>query len=719
MFLRNLNKMEEFIMEKQKEHEIYTDYFGKYVFSDVVMRQRIPEAVYRDFRKTVDEGLPLTIKTADVIADAMMQWAVDNGATHYTHWFQPLTGMTAEKHDSFISPAGNGMAINEFSGKSLIKGEPDASSFPSGGLRSTFEARGYTAWDCTSPAFLKHDASGVILCIPTAFCSYTGFALDKKTPLLKATESVSKQALRVLRLFGNTTTKKVITTVGAEQEYFLVDRDLYEKRLDLGVTGRTLFGAKPPKAQEMEDHYFGTIKERVACFMHELDKELWRVGVYAKTEHNEVAPSQHELAPIYTDVNIATDHNQIIMEMMKRVAEHHGFACLLHEKPFAGVNGSGKHNNWAIATDDGINLLDPGSTPQENAQFLLFLCSVIKAVDEYASLLRASAANAGNDHRLGGFEAPPAIISMFLGDQLTKILDEIGRREQVKPTKKSDLEISVATLPDLPKDATDRNRTSPFAFTGNKFEFRMVGSSASIAGPNTVLNTIIADTLEQMANRIELAKDFDKEVNEIIVEVVNQHKKIIFNGNGYAEDWIKEAEKIGLPNITNSIDAYREYISDKAIAVFERQNVYSKEELYARYEIKTTKYTKTVNIEARCAVQMAKREILPACIAYSTRLAENVNELSNHVSEATLKPRADLLNKYVSLLNKAEAMTEELENKLDTISQTVETDFYATAVYYRDTILPAMETLRQSIDELETMTDKERWPMPTYSDLIL
>jgi len=706
-------------MEKQKEHEIYTDYFGKYVFSDVVMRQRIPEAVYRDFRKTVDEGLPLTIKTADVIADAMMQWAVDNGATHYTHWFQPLTGMTAEKHDSFISPAGNGMAINEFSGKSLIKGEPDASSFPSGGLRSTFEARGYTAWDCTSPAFLKHDASGVILCIPTAFCSYTGFALDKKTPLLKATESVSKQALRVLRLFGNTTTKKVITTVGAEQEYFLVDRDLYEKRLDLGVTGRTLFGAKPPKAQEMEDHYFGTIKERVACFMHELDKELWRVGVYAKTEHNEVAPSQHELAPIYTDVNIATDHNQIIMEMMKRVAEHHGFACLLHEKPFAGVNGSGKHNNWAIATDDGINLLDPGSTPQENAQFLLFLCSVIKAVDEYASLLRASAANAGNDHRLGGFEAPPAIISMFLGDQLTKILDEIGRREQVKPTKKSDLEISVATLPDLPKDATDRNRTSPFAFTGNKFEFRMVGSSASIAGPNTVLNTIIADTLEQMANRIELAKDFDKEVNEIIVEVVNQHKKIIFNGNGYAEDWIKEAEKIGLPNITNSIDAYREYISDKAIAVFERQNVYSKEELYARYEIKTTKYTKTVNIEARCAVQMAKREILPACIAYSTRLAENVNELSNHVSEATLKPRADLLNKYVSLLNKAEAMTEELENKLDTISQTVETDFYATAVYYRDTILPAMETLRQSIDELETMTDKERWPMPTYSDLIL
>jgi len=706
-------------VEKQTRHEIYTDYFGKYVFSDVVMRQRIPEAVYRDFRKTVDEGLPLTVKTADVIADAMMQWAIENGATHYTHWFQPLTGVTAEKHDSFIAPAGNGMAINEFSGKSLIKGEPDASSFPSGGLRSTFEARGYTAWDCTSPAFLKHDSSGVILCIPTAFCSYTGFALDKKTPLLKATESVSKQALRVLKLFGNTTTKKVITTVGAEQEYFLVDRNLYNKRLDLAITGRTLFGAKPPKAQEMDDHYFGTLKERVACFMHELDEELWRVGVYAKTEHNEVAPSQHELAPVFTDVNLATDHNQIIMEMMKRVAEHHNFACLLHEKPFAGVNGSGKHNNWAIATDDGINLLDPGSTPQENAQFLLFLSAVIKSVDEHASLLRASAANAGNDHRLGGFEAPPAIISMFLGDQLTDILDKIGCGEHSKPTKKSNLEFSVTTLPNLPKDATDRNRTSPFAFTGNKFEFRMVGSSASIAGPNTILNTIIADTLEQMADRLEKAKDFDEELNTIIVEVINQHKKIIFNGNGYAEDWIEKAEKIGLPNITNSIDAYREYISDKSIEVFERQHVYSKEELYARYEIKVTKYSKTVNIEARCAVQMAKREILPACIAYSTCLAENATALSQHVPESILEPREEFLAQYVILLNEADALTEELENKLDDVSQNAESEFYETAIYYRDVILPIMEELRHSIDTLETMTGKEKWPVPTYSDLIL
>lgn len=711
--------MEGFIVEKQTRHEIYTDYFGKYVFSDVVMRQRIPEAVYRDFRKTVDEGLPLTVKTADVIADAMMQWAIENGATHYTHWFQPLTGVTAEKHDSFIAPAGNGMAINEFSGKSLIKGEPDASSFPSGGLRSTFEARGYTAWDCTSPAFLKHDSSGVILCIPTAFCSYTGFALDKKTPLLKATESVSKQALRVLKLFGNTTTKKVITTVGAEQEYFLVDRNLYNKRLDLAITGRTLFGAKPPKAQEMDDHYFGTLKERVACFMHELDEELWRVGVYAKTEHNEVAPSQHELAPVFTDVNLATDHNQIIMEMMKRVAEHHNFACLLHEKPFAGVNGSGKHNNWAIATDDGINLLDPGSTPQENAQFLLFLSAVIKSVDEHASLLRASAANAGNDHRLGGFEAPPAIISMFLGDQLTDILDKIGCGEHSKPTKKSNLEFSVTTLPNLPKDATDRNRTSPFAFTGNKFEFRMVGSSASIAGPNTILNTIIADTLEQMADRLEKAKDFDEELNTIIVEVINQHKKIIFNGNGYAEDWIEKAEKIGLPNITNSIDAYREYISDKSIEVFERQHVYSKEELYARYEIKVTKYSKTVNIEARCAVQMAKREILPACIAYSTCLAENATALSQHVPESILEPREEFLAQYVILLNEADALTEELENKLDDVSQNAESEFYETAIYYRDVILPIMEELRHSIDTLETMTGKEKWPVPTYSDLIL
>ncbi len=706
-------------MGTKEKKEIYTDSFGKYVFSDVVMRQRIPEAVYRDFRKTVDEGTPLTLKTADVIADAMMQWALENGATHYTHWFQPLTGVTAEKHDSFIAPAGNGTAINEFSGKALIKGEPDASSFPSGGLRSTFEARGYTAWDCTSPAFLKHDKSGVILCIPTAFCSYTGFALDKKTPLLKSAEALNKQALRVLRLFGNKRTKKVITTAGAEQEYFLVDRDLYNKRMDLCITGRTLFGAKPPKAQEMEDHYFGTLKERVACFMRELDEELWHVGVYAKTEHNEVAPAQHELAPVYTEVNIATDHNQIVMETMKRVAEHHNFACLLHEKPFAGINGSGKHNNWAIATDDGINLLDPGSTPQENAQFLLFLCAVIKAVDDYAELLRASASSAGNDQRLGGFEAPPAIISIFLGDQLSEILREIGCGEHVKPTKKSKLEISVATLPNLSKDSTDRNRTSPFAFTGNKFEFRMVGSSASIAGPNTILNTIVADTLEQIADRLEKAEHFDEELNQLIVDIINKHSRIIFDGNGYGPEWIEEAKRRGLANITNSIDAYKEYLTDKAVAAFERQHVYSREELNARYEIKVTKYSKTVGIEARCALQMAKREILPACVAYSTHLAQNVNSLSSVLSEDAVKPRANFLNQYVALVNKAEAVANELEFLLQEMAQNKEISFYDKAVFYRDKVLPAMGNLRMYIDKLETMTDEKQWPIPTYTDLIL
>ncbi len=703
---------------KEEKREIYTDTFASYVFTDSVMRERLSEEVYKEYRKTVDEGSELSSKAADEIADAMMQWALEKGATHYTHWFQPLTGFTAEKHDAFLIPAGNGKAINEFSHKALIKGEPDASSFPSGGLRSTFEARGYTAWDCSSPVFLKHDKAGVTLCIPTAFCSYNGLALDKKTPLLKSAEAINKQALRILRLFGNRTTKKVIANAGAEQEYFLIDRDLYNKRQDLQITGRTLFGARPPKAQEMDDHYFGTLKERVSCFMRELDEELWKMGVYAKTEHNEAAPAQHELAPVFTDVNVATDHNQLIMETLKRVALHHNFACILHEKPFEGVNGSGKHNNWSLSTDDGINLLDPGKTSEDNAQFLLFLCAVMKAVDEFPGLLRASAASAGNEHRLGGFEAPPAVISMFLGEQLTEILNRIERGEHTEPTSKSKLEIPVAAIPNLSTDSTDRNRTSPFAFTGNKFEFRMVGSSASIAGPNTVINTIVAHELKLFADELEQASDFHAALQKLLMRTIREHKRIIFNGNGYSDEWIRRAEAQGFPNIANSVDAYREYIKEEAIHVFEEQHVYTKEELEARYEIKMSKYSKTIGIEARTALQMAKRQILPACIEFSTRLAQNVRALEKLVSTEALRPRSEFLNRYLLLVNSLEESIYQLEEKIAEI-QNHDLDFYEEAVLCRDGVLPIMNEMRKYADALETMTDQEVWPMPTYSDLIL
>ncbi|MDK2805594.1 MAG: glutamine synthetase [Thermoanaerobacterium sp.] len=596
--------------------------FGENVFNDAVMRERLPKQTYNALRKTIDEGLPLDPKVADVVANAMKDWAIEKGATHFTHWFQPLTGITAEKHESFISPTPDGKVITEFSGKELIKGEPDASSFPSGGLRATFEARGYTAWDCTSPAFVKDN----VLYIPTAFCSYTGEALDLKTPLLRSMEALSKQALRVLRLFGNTTSKKVITTVGPEQEYFLIDKKLYEKRKDLILTGRTLFGSKSPKGQEMEDHYFGTIRERVSTFMKELNEELWKLGISAKTEHNEVAPAQHELAPIFNTTNIATDHNQLTMDTMKKVALRNDLVCLLHEKPFAGVNGSGKHNNWSMSTDDGLNLLDPGTTPHENAQFLVFLCSVIKAIDEYADLLRVSCATPGNDHRLGANEAPPAIISIFLGEQLTDILEQISESGSATNSKQGgELKIGVTTLPTLHKDSTDRNRTSPFAFTGNKFEFRMVGSSSSIATANYILNTIVAEVLSEVADRLENANNFNEEVQKILKEIVTNHKRVIFNGNGYSEEWVKEAEKRGLPNISSTVDAIPALLKDKNVKVMEKHGVLSKVELESRYEIMLENYAKTINIEALTMLDIAKRQLLPAVIKFIKEVADSVN----------------------------------------------------------------------------------------------
>ena len=591
--------------------------FGSNVFNDSVMKERLPKATYKALKKTIEQGTSLEAEVADVVAAAMRDWAVEKGATHFTHWFQPMTGITAEKHDAFINPTSDGKVILEFSGKELIKGEPDASSFPSGGLRATFEARGYTAWDCTSPAFIK-DGS---LCIPTAFCSYNGEALDKKTPLLRSMEALNKQALRVLRALGNTTTQKVITTVGPEQEYFLIDKKMYDARKDIILTGRTLFGAKPSKGQELEDHYFGVIKPRVSEFMKELDEELWKLGITAKTKHNEVAPAQHELAPIFNTTNIATDNNQLTMEVMKKVAEKHGLYCLLHEKPFAGVNGSGKHNNWSMGTDDGMNLLEPGTSPHENKQFLLFLCAVIKAVDEYPDLLRVSAANAGNDHRLGANEAPPAIISIFLGDQLEDILEQIEKGPATSSKCSSALTIGVNTLPALPKDATDRNRTSPFAFTGNKFEFRMVPSSASISGCNFVLNTIVAETLSEIADKLEKASDLNGEIQAILTDIVKNHKKVIFNGNGYSDEWVEEAARRGLPNIKSTVEAAKAMISEKNQAVLEKHGVLTKVEAESRYEITLENYNKIINIEALTTLEMAKRQILPAVIKFATSLA--------------------------------------------------------------------------------------------------
>lgn len=692
------------------------DIFGEDVFNDTVMQERLPKKVYRDLKKMIEEGKELDLATADVIAHEMKEWAIEKGATHYTHWFQPLTGVTAEKHDSFISaPMENGKVLMSFSGKELIKGEPDASSFPSGGLRATFEARGYTAWDCTSPAFVRKDAAGATLCIPTAFCSYTGEALDQKTPLLRSMEAINEQALRLLRLFGNTTSKKVTPSVGPEQEYFLVDAEKFEQRKDLIYTGRTLFGAMPPKGQELDDHYFGTIRQRIAGFMKDVNKELWKVGVTAKTQHNEVAPAQHELAPIYAPCNIAVDHNHLIMQTLKRVACQHGMKCLLHEKPFAGVNGSGKHNNWSITTDDGKNLLDPGKTPHENVQFLLVLTCILKAVDTHADLLRESASDPGNDHRLGANEAPPAIISIFLGEQLEDVIEQlITTGEATHSLKGGKLETGVSTLPELSKDATDRNRTSPFAFTGNKFEFRMVGSRDSIAGPNVVLNTIIAEAFAEACDILENAEDFDKAVHDLIKQYATEHQRIIFNGNGYSDAWVEEAERRGLPNIKSMVDAIPSLTTDKAVKLFEKFHVFTKAELESRAEIKYENYAKAINIEAKTMIDMASKQIIPAIIKYTKELADTVNAVKAAGADASVQ--AELLNEISGLLAETKkALSHLIEVTEEAGAMEEGRD---QAVFYHDVVFTSMDALRAPVDKLEMIVDKEAWPMPSYGDLM-
>lgn len=692
--------------------------FGENVFNDAVMRERLPKSVYKKLRKTIVEGTELEPGIADSVAQAMKEWAVERGATHYTHWFQPLTGVTAEKHDSFISaPDATGKIMLEFSGKELIKGEPDASSFPSGGLRATFEARGYTAWDCTSPAFLKEDAAGVTLCIPTAFCSYTGEALDKKTPLLRSMQVLDQQALRILRLFGNTTSKKVTPSVGAEQEYFLVDREKYRQRKDLIYTGRTLFGAMPPKGQEMDDHYFGTIREKVGAFMREVNMELWKLGVSAKTQHNEAAPAQHELAPIYAEANLAADHNQMVMETLKKVAERRGMTCLLHEKPFAGVNGSGKHNNWSIITDDGINMLNPGETPHENIQFLLVLACILKAVDVHADLLRQSAADVGNDRRLGANEAPPAIISIFLGEQLEDVIDQLCSTGEATHSKQGGkLMTGVATLPDLDKDATDRNRTSPFAFTGNKFEFRMVGAADSISSANVVLNTIVAEAFKEAADVLEKADNFELAVHDMIKEMLADHKRIIFNGNGYADAWVEEAEKRGLPNIRSMVDSIPALTTEKAVKLFEEFNVFTRAELESRAEIEYETYAKVVNIEARTMIDMASKQIIPAVILYVTKLAKSITAVTSACPGADVSVQTELLTEASDLLKRTKAALAKLI-ELDEEAYRMEQG-REQAVFYHSQIVPAMEMLRAPVDRLEMIVDKELWPMPSYGDLI-
>jgi glutamine synthetase len=692
-----------------------TKIFGSNVFNDKVMKKRLPKDTYELLKKTIDKEIPLPAEVADVVAGAMKDWAIEKGATHYTHWFQPLTGSTAEKHDSFISPTPEGGVVMEFSGKQLIKGEPDASSLPSGGLRATFEARGYTAWDCTSPAFLKEDAAGgVTLCIPTAFCSYTSEALDKKTPILRSMVAVSKQALRVLRVLGNKTVKKITSTVGAEQEYFLVDKKFFAERLDLMVAGRTLFGAPAPKGQEMEDHYFGQIKDRIADFMKDLDKELWKMGIAATTKHNEVAPSQFEMAPIFTTTNIAADHNQLVMETLQKVALRHDLVCLLHEKPYAGVNGSGKHTNWSLSTDDGTNLLEPGTTPHDNAQFLLFISALIKAVDRHADVLRRSAANSGNDHRLGANEAPPAIISIFMGDELTDILEAIAKGEKAKSKGASSIEIGVDTLPPLPKDNSDRNRTSPFAFTGNKFEFRMVASSASISGPSVVLNTIIAESLDEIATRLEKAKDIHKETTAIIRDTMNEHGRIIFNGNNYSDEWVKEAERRGLPNIRSTVEALRTFKDKKTVDLFEKYKVLSKGELHARYEIYLEQYIKQINIEAKASLDMVKSLYIPAVIPFIKELAETIEKLEAVSGSATVQK--ELLAEVSTLLESAYRNTKKLEAELEKAHKIA--DSFERAVAFRDKVFVTMNDLRKDIDMLETITPRKLWPVPTYADLL-
>lgn len=692
------------------------DIFGEDVFNDSVMQERLPKKIYKKLKDTIGEGKELDLETADVIAHEMKEWAIEKGATHYTHWFQPLTGFTAEKHDSFISaPLPNGKVLMSFSGKELIKGEPDASSFPSGGLRATFEARGYTAWDCTSPAFVRKDAAGAILCIPTAFCSYTGEALDEKTPLLRSMEAVNKEALRLLRLFGNTTSKKVTPSVGPEQEYFLVDAGKFLQRKDLIYTGRTLFGAMPPKGQELDDHYFGTIRQKIAGFMKDVNEELWKLGVAAKTQHNEVAPAQHELAPIYAEANIAVDHNQIIMKTLKKVACQHGLKCLLHEKPFAGVNGSGKHNNWSITTDDGINLLEPGRTPHENVQFLLVLSCILKAVDIHADLLRESAADPGNDHRLGANEAPPAIISVFLGEQLEDVVEQlISTGEATHSLKGGKLETGVATLPDLTKDATDRNRTSPFAFTGNKFEFRMVGSRDSIAGPNVVLNTIVAEAFAEACDILEEAEDFEMAVHDLIKEYLIKHQRIIFNGNGYSDEWVSEAERRGLPNIKSMVEAVPALTTDKAVSLFGKFHVFTKAELMSRAEIKYENYAKAINIEARAMCNIAAKQIIPAVVKYTKSLADTV--LSVREAGADASVQAELLTETTRLLTETKAAFTTLSAIAEEAAG--KTEGKEQAEFYHFTVVPAMKALREPVDELEMLVDKEMWPMPSYGDLL-
>jgi len=682
------------------------------VFNDAVMQARLPKDVYKALKKTMTEGTHLELDIANVVANAMKDWAIEKGATHFTHWFQPMTGITAEKHDSFISPQKDGRVIMEFSGKELVKGEPDASSFPSGGLRATFEARGYTVWDLTSYAFIKDGT----LYIPTAFCSYSGEALDKKTPLLRSMEALDRQAMRILRLFGNTDAKRVITTVGPEQEYFLIDKEVYLKRPDLIYTGRTLFGARPPKGQELEDHYFGQIKPRVAAFMKELEEELWKLGVPAKTKHNEVAPAQHELAPMYGTTNIATDHNQLTMELLKSIANKHGLTCLLHEKPFAGVNGSGKHNNWSISTDTGVNLLEPGDTPYENAQFLLFLVAVIKAVDEYQDLLRVSVASAGNDHRLGANEAPPAIVSMFLGEELTQILEAIenGTPYQRKGEREQ-MEIGVTVLPHFPKDTTDRNRTSPFAFTGNKFEFRMLGSAFSIAGPNIVLNTAVAEVLREFADILETSEDFRGDLTKLIQQTIREHKRIIFNGNNYSDEWVEEAKRRGLSNLKTTVDALPAFISQKSLDLFTRHHVFTETEIRSRYEILLENYSKTLHIEALTMIDMVKKGIIPACVSYQNEVMQLLS------SKKALGDYDCTLEEH--LISKLSQLSSRLVRKLETLeSELLETkshgDALSLARFYRDKIFVSMSELRLVVDELETIVAKKYWPYPTYAEIL-
>ena len=697
-----------------EDREPVTSIFGSNVFSEAVMRERLPKDVYKAIRRAVHQSQALDASIAGVVANAMKDWAIEKGATHYCHWFQPMTGMTAEKHDSFISPTADGRTIMEFSGKELIQGEPDASSFPSGGLRATFEARGYTAWDCTSPVFVKENGANVTLYIPSAFCSYTSEALDKKTPLLRSIDALSKQATRVLNALGNTSCKRVIGTLGPEQEYFLVDAKFVERRIDLVLAGRTLFGAPSPKGQEMEDHYFGPIHERIASFMNELNTELWKLGVSAKTQHNEVAPAQYELAPVFATVNVATDHNQLTMETMQKVALRHGFVCLLHEKPFAGVNGSGKHNNWSLVTDDGQNLLEPGKTPHDNEQFLVFLCAVIRAVDKYATLLRAAVATSGNDHRLGANEAPPAIVSVFLGDQLADIFEQLAKGGANTSKQGGELKLGVSSLPELPKDCTDRNRTSPFAFTGNKFEFRMVGSAQSTAGPSFVVNTIVADVLCEIADELEKAKDVHTAAQAILQRIATQHAKIIFNGDNYTEEWEKEAERRGLPNIRNSVDGLKAMLDRDVEKLFTRHGVLSKHELHARYDILLERYCKEINIEALTTLQMAKRQIMPAVMEYTGMVASSVASIK--AAGATAKAQSRILGDLCSFTDSLQVNIVDLEKAVDKASGVASVVKQAEA--YRDLVIPAMGAVRAVADELETIVDAEIWPLPTYAEML-